>query len=79
MKTFHQKPNMYVSHVQLKVSNLERSIQYYEQIIGFKTLSNENGIAYLTFDGKTSLLSLVEVKIKWFEKIIMKIKKWLKK
>ena len=60
--TFHVKPNMYISHVQLKVSNLERSIQYYEQIIGFKTLSNENGIAYLTFDGKTSLLSLVEVK-----------------
>lgn len=60
--TFHVKPNMYISHVQLKVSNLERSIQYYEQIIGFKTLLNENGIAYLTFDGKTSLLSLVEVK-----------------
>ena len=59
---FHKKPNMYVSHVQLKVSNLERSIQYYEQIIGFKTLSNENGVAYLTFDGVTSLLSLTEVK-----------------
>lgn len=60
--TFHTKPNMYISHVQLKVSNLERSIQYYEQIIGFKTLQNENGVAYLSVDGKTSLLSLVEVK-----------------
>lgn len=59
--TFHQKPNMYVSHVQLKVSNLERSLQYYTTTIGFDVLQNENGIAYLTFDGKTSLLSLVEV------------------
>lgn len=59
--SFHTKPNLYVSHVQLKVSNLKRSIAYYEQIIGFKTLKNENGVAYLTFDGETSVLSLVEV------------------
>ena len=59
--TFHKKPNMYVSHVQLKVSNLAQSLTYYTDIIGFKVLQNENGIAYLTFDGKTSLLSLVEV------------------
>ena len=59
--TFHVKPNMYISHVQLKVSNLERSIQYYEQIIGFKTLRKEDGVAYLSADGKTSLLSLTEV------------------
>ena len=59
--TFHQKPNMYVSHVQLKVSNLARSIAYYTEIIGFHVLKNENGTAYLTFDGETSVLSLVEV------------------
>lgn len=58
---FHQKPNMYVSHVQLKVSNLEQSLEYYENIIGFKVLKNENRVAYLTFDGETSLLSLVEI------------------
>lgn len=60
--TFHKKPNMYISHVQLKVSNLERSLTFYQNVIGFDVLKKENGEAYLTFDGKTSLLSLVEVK-----------------
>ena len=59
--TFHQKPNMYTSHVQLKVSNLQRSIEYYTTIIGFKILEQTADTVYFTFDGKTSLLSLVEV------------------
>ena len=58
---FHQKPNLYTSHVQLKVSNLERSLQYYTTIIGFSVLQQDDHTAYLTFDGKTSLLSLVQV------------------
>ncbi|MBQ0139111.1 MAG: VOC family protein [Kurthia sp.] len=58
---FHKKPNLYVSHVQLKVSNLARSIEYYKSVIGFQVLEQSNDTAYLTFDGKTSLISLVEV------------------
>ncbi|QCR33696.1 VOC family protein [Lysinibacillus sp. SGAir0095] len=58
---FHKKPNMYVSHVQLKVSNLERSIDYYKSIIGFDVLEQTQTSAVLTFDGSTSLLSLEEV------------------
>lgn len=58
---FHKKPNMYVSHVQLKVSNLNRSIHYYESIIGFNVLERTNTSAVLTFDGTSSLLSLEEV------------------
>lgn len=58
---FHKKPNMYTSHVQLKVSNLAKSIEYYTTIIGFNVLSQTADTAYLTFDGKTSLVSLVEV------------------
>ncbi|MEG0384948.1 MAG: VOC family protein [Solibacillus sp.] len=60
-KHFHKKPNMYTSHVQLKVSNLARSIEYYTTIIGFKILEQTTDTAYLTVDGKTSLVSLVEV------------------
>ena len=58
---FHKKPNMYTSHVQLKVSNLARSIEYYTTIIGFKVLEQKDNTAYLTADGKTSLVSLIEV------------------
>lgn len=58
---FHQKPNMYTSHVQLKVSNLEKSIEYYTAVIGFTVLTQTADMAYLTVDGKSSLVSLVEV------------------
>ncbi len=58
---FHKKPNMYVSHVQIKVSNLERSVEFYKTIIGFKILEQTKISASLTFDGVTSILSLEEV------------------
>lgn len=58
---FHQKPNSYISHVQIKVSNLERSLEYYQTIIGFKILGQTETTAYLTADGQTSILSLEEV------------------
>lgn len=59
--TFHKKPNMYTSHVQLKVSNLQNSVEYYKTVIGFDVLEQTDNTAYLTFDGKTSLVSLVQV------------------
>ncbi|MGM9949838.1 MAG: VOC family protein [Lysinibacillus sp.] len=59
---FHKKPNLYTSHMQLKVSDLERSIEYYTTIIGFQVLNQTEDTAYLTVDGTSSLISLVEVK-----------------
>jgi catechol 2,3-dioxygenase len=58
---FHKKPNLYTSHVQLKVSSLEQSIEYYTTIIGFQVLNQTEKTVYLTVDGVSSLLSLVEV------------------
>ncbi|KAB8129871.1 VOC family protein [Gracilibacillus oryzae] len=55
---FQQKPNTFVSHVKLKVQDLNRSIQFYQQIVGFDILEKTDTTAKLTADGKTSLLSL---------------------
>lgn len=59
---FHKKPNTYVSHVQIKVSNLERSVEYYKNVIGFQVLEQTDHTAAFTTDGKTSILSIEEVK-----------------
>ncbi|MGG3858094.1 VOC family protein [Metabacillus fastidiosus] len=55
---FHRKPNIFVSHVNIKVQDLERSLKFYEKIIGFQVLERVNNIVKLTTDGKTSLLSI---------------------
>lgn len=55
---FHSKPKTFVGHVNIKVENLERSLQYYQEVIGFDILEKTAQAAKLTTDGKTSILSL---------------------
>ncbi|MFC4401690.1 VOC family protein [Gracilibacillus xinjiangensis] len=55
---FHQKPNTFVSHVKIKVQDLDRSIQFYQQIVGFDIFEKTENTVQLTADGKTSILSL---------------------
>ncbi|MFJ7664026.1 VOC family protein [Lysinibacillus sp. NPDC097162] len=57
---FHEKPNTYVTNVEIKVSDLQRSLTYYKEIIGFKVLQQESNRATLTADGKTALLTIVQ-------------------
>lgn len=58
---FHEKPNTYVTHVEIKVSDLQRSLTYYQEIIGFKVLQQESNRATLTADGTTALLTIVQL------------------
>src|SRR5690625_3965790 len=55
---FHQKPVTFVSEVSLKVQNLKRSLDFYENIIGFKVLKQTETTAHLTADGKTVLVKI---------------------
>jgi catechol 2,3-dioxygenase len=55
---FHCKPNTFVGHVKVKVENLERSLSFYQEVIGFKILEQSKTSATLTTDGKTSVLSI---------------------
>lgn len=55
---FHEKPITFVGHVRVKVENLQRSIQFYQDVLGFDILEQTVSTVKLTTDGKTSFLSL---------------------
>ncbi|HWO75334.1 MAG TPA: VOC family protein [Bacillus sp. (in: firmicutes)] len=55
---FHQAPTIYVGQVHLKAQNLDRTIAFYTQIIGFKVLEQTANTAVFTADGKTPLLTV---------------------
>lgn len=53
---FHKAPQTYTGEVHLNVLDLNRSIQFYKEIIGFQVLKSSSKQAVLTADGKTPLL-----------------------
>ena len=57
---FHEKPNTYVTNVEIKVRDLQRSLTYYQEVIGFEILTEETKKATLTADGQTALLTIVQ-------------------
>lgn len=55
---FHTKPTTFIGHVKVKVENLQRSIAFYQDVLGFNILEQTTSTVKLTTDGKTSFLSL---------------------
>lgn len=58
---FHHEPITFVGQVNLKVQNLEGSLAFYQEVIGFKVLEQTGRSANLTADGKTVLLSIQQL------------------
>lgn len=57
-KKFFEKPTVYVGEVNINVTDLEKALTFYQNIIGFKVLEKTEESAVLTADGKTPLLTL---------------------
>ncbi|SER64641.1 VOC family protein [Psychrobacillus sp. OK032] len=55
---YQNKPYTFVELVELKVMNLEESLTFYQEVVGFKVLEKQDNKALLTADGKTALLSI---------------------
>ncbi|NKE07523.1 VOC family protein [Mesobacillus selenatarsenatis] len=56
--SFHQPPVTFVSQVNLKVQSLERSLAFYQEVIGLKVYEKTDNSALLTADGKKVLLNI---------------------
>lgn len=58
MSQYHTKPTIYVDHINIKVKNLEKSVAFYQTMIGFQVLEQSKDSVTLTADGKKPLLTL---------------------
>jgi catechol 2,3-dioxygenase len=59
--TYQIPATTHLGEVSLKISNLDRSIQFYTEVVGLKLLTRQDQVATLTADGLHSLLRLEEV------------------
>ncbi|MHA6253361.1 VOC family protein [Oceanobacillus sp. CAU 1775] len=59
-KKFFEAPTIYVGEVNINVTNLQRSIEFYRDFLGFKVLEETEGKAVFTADGKKALLTIVQ-------------------
>lgn len=58
---FHNYPTMFVNQVNIKVEDMEQSLQFYKNVIGFDVLERNDNSAKLTADGKNVLLSIEQL------------------
>ena len=59
-------PDVKIDHVHIRVPNLERSLEFYKSILGFKTVRQEENTVFLSssnnLDSSKYLLALTEIK-----------------
>ena len=58
--SFHKLPTKHVNELSLNVSDLERSLSFYEHVLGFSILNKKANQATMTVDGETPILNLIQ-------------------
>ncbi|MFA5523759.1 MAG: VOC family protein [Tissierellales bacterium] len=62
MSKYHDKPNIYVTQMVLKVKDLKRSVEFYKDIMGLQVLEEKDREVKLTVDGITPMVTLTQPK-----------------
>lgn len=58
MNTFHAEPNIYAQKIDLKVTDLQTSLKFYQDILGFQVLHQSKHEVSLSVDGNQTLVQL---------------------
>lgn len=58
MKEFHNQENKYVKQIVLKVRDLNKSLVFYQEILGLEILEKKVNKVLLTADGATAMITL---------------------
>lgn len=58
LSRFHHKPISFVDHLDINIMDLQRSLEFYVDLLGFRLLEKSDRRAVLTADGRTPLVTL---------------------
>lgn len=58
MSKFHDKSSIFVTQIHLKVEDIDKLLEFYKDVMGFKVLKNEERQAILSADGLTPLITI---------------------
>lgn len=59
MSKFHTRNNTHITEIKLKVKDIDKSIKFYTEILGFKILEDKENKAILTTDGDNPIIELI--------------------
>lgn len=59
--TFHIDETMHITNIHLKVANLERSLNFYQKLLGFRLMQEQPHLAKLAAGGVMSILTIEQV------------------
>lgn len=60
MSKYHENPNIYVTEVVLKVEDINRSVEFYKDIMGLSILEKKDKEVMLTANGVKPIVTLVQ-------------------